>query len=839
MGLASGLLREVGVGWEGSGARDRHLTPPEHNCNPAEADKTKEDITMIIAQLIAMCNWQQQELQRLAWVIDSNRDQQDDTNCVATISNLGTFAEPATISQQLTTLKADVRLLQQQPASSSHPLPLKMPNFRIEKFDDYTKTDPLAWWQGFTTELGLREVPERLKIAALYLNSTGAARVWLNLLAVKEGVNVENLDSKLNWDAITAQWKAHFIVQDTKARGINQRFKMHTLAKLKFHCCPVLSLAHACHQICNDQHQQIQGSVASDIRDSLTSEVRRTAYLVFSGATDGTIAVWDVTKEVRWFADNFQDLVLLKGTLVAPRPVSGRGSGGGGGRRRVMRLDSVGESTAAGSNVGKRHRKNKGKLRDGNGFSESTPILTEGRMEFHSTKAEQISIGGREKACEEGPTMSAGFAETSAEKPAEIPNSERPNVDPRCLCCSDSKECIEELLRSSIEEQSKDNEEDGEAEIRMQRVQLVKKVPAVVLPVSVISRAHQSGVNCLSLGCCNRSDGRKQERRTHCTFGYGSLDSKAVHRMLENRSALAQLAVEGAVKQSCKALEQDADDRVYMLVTGGDDQAIHVACFRCEFTSYAEQGNVSWWESDGYDERAGTSSTVAHKNRSSDEELSYKDGQQEGRSSGKITCASSTIIKSKKITQEEEELTSGSSEGLFVKVVFLGQDMLTEAHSSALKGIWTDGQWIFSAGLDQRLRCWEIDASIPWHAPKLCETTKSDNESRTSKTEDTSKQGLSMCGQEAPVSGPGRETAEKMPVVRWRKEVKDRDRLTRAQEAAKHVGWLKEQAWCICDVPEVAGIDVNKNPVRDFSGAGTVFEIAVVGRGLQVIHCMT
>ncbi|KAL8544780.1 hypothetical protein ACS0TY_005123 [Phlomoides rotata] len=35
-------------------------------------------------------------------------------------------------------------------------------------------------------------------------------------------------------------------------------------------------------------------------------------------------------------------------------------------------------------------------------------------------------------------------------------------------------------------------------------------------------------------------------------------------------------------------------------------------------------------------------------------------------------------------------------------------DKITSAHTSAVKGVWTDGVWIFSVGLDQRIRCWNI-----------------------------------------------------------------------------------------------------------------------------------
>ncbi|GBG83456.1 hypothetical protein CBR_g37168 [Chara braunii] len=164
--------------------RKWHFTPLESNNNPTEANNTKEEISMMIGQLIATCNWQQQQL-RLAQVIDNDQDQQDGTkhgfhtriedlenrgvvtlvkgpstsqpstrqlgqridHVIATIGDLGTVARPATIGQQLTALKCDVGTLQQQPASSSTLHPYKMLTFRIEKFNDYTKTNLFAWWQ--------------------------------------------------------------------------------------------------------------------------------------------------------------------------------------------------------------------------------------------------------------------------------------------------------------------------------------------------------------------------------------------------------------------------------------------------------------------------------------------------------------------------------------------------------------------------------------------------------------------------------------------------------------------------------------------------------------------
>ncbi|XP_024018186.1 uncharacterized protein LOC21397028 [Morus notabilis] len=40
---------------------------------------------------------------------------------------------------------------------------------------------------------------------------------------------------------------------------------------------------------------------------------------------------------------------------------------------------------------------------------------------------------------------------------------------------------------------------------------------------------------------------------------------------------------------------------------------------------------------------------------------------------------------------------------------FLSRDKVLSAHTSAVKGIWTDGSWVFSTGLDQRIRCWRLE----------------------------------------------------------------------------------------------------------------------------------
>ncbi|XP_047325939.1 uncharacterized protein LOC124929581 isoform X2 [Impatiens glandulifera] len=43
------------------------------------------------------------------------------------------------------------------------------------------------------------------------------------------------------------------------------------------------------------------------------------------------------------------------------------------------------------------------------------------------------------------------------------------------------------------------------------------------------------------------------------------------------------------------------------------------------------------------------------------------------------------------------------------RMIVTHHERIASAHSSAVKGIWTDGNWVFSTGLDQRVRCWRLD----------------------------------------------------------------------------------------------------------------------------------
>ncbi|GBG67446.1 hypothetical protein CBR_g581 [Chara braunii] len=81
---------------------------------------------------------------------------------VASLGDISKFAGASTISNQLQTPSDRV---QQRPAADAKKW--KMPNFKIEKFDDYHKTDPLQWWMAFNAEADVHHTPPLRRLDAL------------------------------------------------------------------------------------------------------------------------------------------------------------------------------------------------------------------------------------------------------------------------------------------------------------------------------------------------------------------------------------------------------------------------------------------------------------------------------------------------------------------------------------------------------------------------------------------------------------------------------------------------------------------------------------------------
>lgn len=102
---------------------------------------------------------------------------------------------------------------------------------------------------------------------------------------------------------------------------------------------------------------------------------------------------------------------------------------------------------------------------------------------------------------------------------------------------------------------------------------------------------------------------------------------------------------------------------MYYVISGGDDQALHSLGF-----------HLTLLPSSKYSERV---TSEMHSNRKSESVKNYIH-----------YCGKQNY-----------------------KIRFFHPDEIASAHSSAIKGVWTDGSWVFSTGLDQRVRCWHLSVN--------------------------------------------------------------------------------------------------------------------------------
>ncbi|GBG61644.1 hypothetical protein CBR_g22441 [Chara braunii] len=241
-----------------------HFEPSEEHDDATPEEQHKEFMAKLVTRLIYTCNHLQSELANLLRAVRSHKAQREDVarardsrvqdleqtaprpeagefssapsarqleervdHVVAMLGDISTFAAPATISNQLDTLKTEVQQLHQLPNKDSNAVQhYKMPTFQIEKFDDYAHQDPVLWWEGFTTQLRILFVAKHAYIGALFLNSKGGCQIWLSHLATVHGVDVADLKDKISWEELTRLWKKRFIVDDAPALGINRLFSM-------------------------------------------------------------------------------------------------------------------------------------------------------------------------------------------------------------------------------------------------------------------------------------------------------------------------------------------------------------------------------------------------------------------------------------------------------------------------------------------------------------------------------------------------------------------------------------------------------------------------------------
>ncbi|PIA37960.1 hypothetical protein AQUCO_02900069v1 [Aquilegia coerulea] len=118
----------------------------------------------------------------------------------------------------------------------------------------------------------------------------------------------------------------------------------------------------------------------------------------------------------------------------------------------------------------------------------------------------------------------------------------------------------------------------------------------------------------------------------------------------------------------------------YCVISGGDDQALHCLTFELSLQE-ADDG--------------------------------FKNGNHSGNANN-VTDLHNAID------------LSADSKNQRCRIRFLFHDRIASAHSSALKGVWTDGTWAFTIGLDQRVRCWYLEeqGKLSEHAHLIVSVTE-------------------------------------------------------------------------------------------------------------------
>ncbi|GBG61027.1 hypothetical protein CBR_g18622 [Chara braunii] len=141
---------------------------------------------------------------------------------VASLGDINKYAGASTVSNQLQTLSDRV---DQRPAAAAKEW--TMPNFKIEKFDDYHKTDPLQWWMAFDAEADVHHTPAHRRLDALYLQLIGDAQAFMTHMAVTMECTIANLHTKITWEEFEKKWKTRFMVNNDKRHAMNKIFRIY------------------------------------------------------------------------------------------------------------------------------------------------------------------------------------------------------------------------------------------------------------------------------------------------------------------------------------------------------------------------------------------------------------------------------------------------------------------------------------------------------------------------------------------------------------------------------------------------------------------------------------
>ncbi|GBG85009.1 hypothetical protein CBR_g39473 [Chara braunii] len=185
-------------------------------------DQLQTDVSMGLAQLSAAASTGSAVADcSPALAVQAKQLEERINHVVASLSDISKFARASTVSNQLQTLSDRV---QQRPAVVAKEW--KMPNFKIEKFDDYHKTDPLKWWMAFNAEADVHHTPPLRWLDALYLQLIGGAQAFMTHMAVTLECTIATLHTKIMWEELEKKWKTRFMVNNDKHHALNKIFRM-------------------------------------------------------------------------------------------------------------------------------------------------------------------------------------------------------------------------------------------------------------------------------------------------------------------------------------------------------------------------------------------------------------------------------------------------------------------------------------------------------------------------------------------------------------------------------------------------------------------------------------
>lgn len=167
----------------------------------------------------------------------------------------------------------------------------------------------------------------------------------------------------------------------------------------------------------------------------------------------------------------------------------------------------------------------------------------------------------------------------------------------------------------------------------------------------------------------------------------------------------------------------------------------------------------------------------------------------------------------------------------------LAQARLPNAHSSAIRGVWTDGRLAFSVGLDQRVRAWRLEAA------GLNQDPAAPRELQHAAAGGSGAGGLAA-------GAGGIEVDEGADVESLLVELQQLEAAAGAGRAAAAAGGgaagtlaVREAGCCVTQVLEPAALDAMPVPVVKGGGAagggcGNAAEylVAVAGRGTEVLR---